>query len=365
MRGCLRKLGILLGVLTVLVAVFALVFWLNFERERKLVEQARDAYNHGNAVEALSYYQKLMDRHSLDERTDQEAHNRVDDLAAYVNAASLLENGETAEAIAAYETYLDEHFKWNTTHLYRSLAREALAILKPELAHQLHENGDYTEAIEAYLSSLAMEVLGSTECASVSPRDIRGTACQEADNAIQQSHAMAQAAIPTVLLDWAEAEGQQRNYKAFADKCESILVDYPEMHSALAVACEPNELSAALATWMKENPAVPVVEFSDELSRDYKDVWVLTILFKEIGGKVGYEISGSGGIIDADGNYYIKWGLTSVRRGPVTVPAGGETESIYKLTGEIFVDGYAVFTWEGEDEGGHPITIEERVHLLP
>jgi hypothetical protein len=286
-------------------------------------------------------------------------------LAAYLNAASLQEEGQAEEAIAAYETYLDEHFTWVTSHLYRSLTREALAILKPELAHQLHENGDYSEAIDVYLSSLAVEVLGSAECTPVGSRGIQVTACQEADNAIQQSHAMAHTAIPTVLLDWAEAEGQQRNYKAFADQCESILVDYPEMHSALAVVCESNELNVGLATWMKENPAVPVVEFSDELSRDYKDAWVLTILFKEIGGKVGYELSGSGGIIDADGNYYIEWGLTSVRRGHVTVPASGETESIYRLTGDIFVDGYAVFTWEGEDEGGHPITIEERVHLLP
>ena len=84
-----------------------------------------------------------------------------------------------------------------------------------------------------------------------------------------------------------------------------------------------------------------------------------------LGIAVGYELSGSGWIIDADGQYYGRWGLASVGRSPVTVPAGGETESIYRLTGDSFVDGYAVFTWEGEDEGGHPITIEERVHLLP
>lgn len=365
MRGCTRKLGIFIGVLAVLVAVSALVFWLNWERERQLTEQARDAYNSGNAEEALSHYQKLMDRHSLDERTTQEARDRVDDLAAYLNAASLHENGETVEAIAAYETYLLEHFTWLTTHLYRSLAREALAILKPELAHQFHENGDYSEAIDVYLSSLAMEVLGSTECTPVGSRGMQVAACQEADNAIQQGYALAYAAIPTALFDWAEAEGQQRNYKEFADHCESIPLDYPEMLSALSVVCEPYELSAGLATWMKENPAIPVVEFSEELSRDYEDVWVLAAVFKEIGGKVGYELSGSGWIIDADGDRYGKWGLSSVGRGSVTVPAGGEAESIYRLTGDIFVDGYAVFTWEGEDEGGHPITIEERVHLLP
>jgi len=306
-----------------------------------------------------------MDRHSLDERTAQDARGRVDDLAAYLNAASLHENGETVEAIAAYETYLDGHFTWLNTHLYRSLAREALAILKPELAHQLHENGDYSEAIDVYLSSLAMEVLGDTECTPLGSSGMHVAACQEADHAIQQSHAVAHAAIPTVLLDWAEAEGQQRNYKEFADHCESIPLDYPEMLSALAVVCERQELSAGLANWMKENPAIPVVEFSEELSRDYEDVWVIAAVFKEIGGKVGYELGGSGWIIDADGDRYGKWGLSSVSRGSVAVPAGGEIESIYRLTGDVFVDGYAVFTWEGEDEGGHPITIEERVHLLP
>ena len=40
-------------------------------------------------------------------------------------------------------------------------------------------------------------------------------------------------------------------------------------------------------------------------------------------------------------------------------------EDSYWCRGESFVNGYAVFTWSGEDESGHPITIKEKVHLLP
>jgi len=47
------------------------------------------------------------------------------------------------------------------------------------------------------------------------------------------------------------------------------------------------------------------------------------------------------------------------------VPPGGEDISDYWCRGDTFIDGYAVFTWTGEDENGHAIEIEERIHLLP
>jgi tetratricopeptide (TPR) repeat protein len=410
MRGCLRKLGIFIGVLTVLAAVFALVFWLNWERKTQLTEQASNAYKNGNAVEALAYYQKLMDRYSLTERTARKARDRADELELYLDAASLQEEGQTEGAIAAYEKYLDEHFnlEWRG-NIYGYRAREAFAILKPQQAQKLHEHGDYAEAVGVYMSLLEIEMLEIDGCNLYAI--LEETACQDAEAAIEQNQLAAQEAIPALILEWTDAIEQQGNYQEFADHCERILLENPEMlsnkelkrriaqvYNDWAVSLRQAEsYNAAIEVYetilrgysetptgqlakaalgdtraeldilLQENPAIPVVEFSEELSRDDEDVWVLTTVFKEIGGKVGYELSGSGWIIDADGQYY-GTGITlgfSVSRGPVTVPAGGETESIYSFKGDIFVDGYTVFTWEGEDEGGHPITIEERVHLLP
>jgi len=47
------------------------------------------------------------------------------------------------------------------------------------------------------------------------------------------------------------------------------------------------------------------------------------------------------------------------------VPAGSRSENNYWCRGDAFIDGYATFTWSGEGAHGHPITIEEKVHLLP
>jgi hypothetical protein len=33
--------------------------------------------------------------------------------------------------------------------------------------------------------------------------------------------------------------------------------------------------------------------------------------------------------------------------------------------GDAFANGFAYFTWTGEDEYGNPITLEEKVQLLP
>ena len=74
---------------------------------------------------------------------------------------------------------------------------------------------------------------------------------------------------------------------------------------------------------------------------------------------------GRGGwIADIKGNKYGPWG-TIINRGKVIVPPEGEDVDEYWCRGDNFVDGYAVFTWSGEDDNGHPITIEEKVHLLP
>lgn len=374
MRGCLRKLGILLGVLIVLAGVIALAFWLNWRRGNQLSRQASDAYREGNPAEALASYQEYLKVWGLDERLVRYAQDKVDELEGYLNASGLQQNGQVDEAIAAYAAFLDEHYAWRAGITpqrtpYYSLAASALASLKPQQAQQYHESGDFAKATEVYVSMLALGALAGDECSQFSSRAATmQRLCQEAEAAIKESRATALVAIPTVMLDWAQALKQGGSYLEFVNRCESILEEHPEIlrasTGALAQAAL-DEAHAELPAWLAENPAVPALDFADEVERDYEGVWVLATRFGEIGDKVGYTLSGSGWIIDAQGEKWQTWGLMEIRRGPVTVPAGGETENSYRLKGDSFVDGYAVFAWEGKDEGGHPITLEERVHLLP
>ena len=57
------------------------------------------------------------------------------------------------------------------------------------------------------------------------------------------------------------------------------------------------EARAELPAWLAENPAVPVLDYADEVKRDDEGVWVLTTRFREVGDKVGYTLSGSGWIV--------------------------------------------------------------------
>ena len=374
MRGCLRKLGILLGVFIVLAAVLALAFWLNWRRGNQLSRQARDAYYDGNPATALASYQEYLKVWGLDERQVRSAQDSVDELEGYLNASRLRQNGQVDEAIAAYAAFLDEHNAWRAGFTpwatpYYFLAGQALVSLEPHQAQQYHESGAFAKAIEVYVSMLALQPLTDDECSQVSYQGATmQRLCQEAEAAIKESRATALVAIPTVVLDWAQALKQGGNVLEFVERCESMLEEHPRIRSASTgglVQAALDEARAELPAWLAENPAVPMSDFADEVKRDDKDVWVLTTRFREVGGKVGYTLSGSGWIVDAQGEKWQTWGLTEIGRGPVTVPAGGETENSYRLQGDSFVDGYAVFTWEGKDEGGHPITVEERVHLLP
>jgi tetratricopeptide (TPR) repeat protein len=409
MRGCLKILGITVGVLVLIFAVFGVVFWLNWKRGNELSDQARDAYRNGNPAEALAFYQELLTIFSLTDREEDDAHDKIEELEDYLNAVDTQENGQLTEAITAYQTFIDEHFSdWTLDYLYCSLARKSLAMLMTQQAQQLHQKGDYSEAIEVYLSSLSLEPLGDEECPSESTWDERGRACHEADAAVEQSHSTAIASIPTVILDWTKTLEALEDYQSFDGKIINIRTNHPEIlieqhvkasiaqaysdwagllrkEGSYAAAIENylfilsrysetpagevasaalEETRAEQSIWFMENPAIPVLEFPQEISRDAEDRWSWTTVFKETGGVVGYALSGTGWIESAEGHRYGPWG-DFVDRGTVTVTAGGEAEDDYWVRGDTFADGYAVFTWEGEDEGGNLITIEERVHLLP
>ncbi len=407
MRGCLRKLGIILGVIVVAIAVIGIVFWLNWKRGRDLTEQAWRAYYDGKPTEALAFYQELLTISGLTERQEDDAHNRVDELEAYLNASSMYENDRLDQAIDAYQTFMEEYCpEHRIDNLYCSNARKNLAIAIPGHAQELHRNGEYTEAVRIYLSALNLETLGDAECPPIGVDD--GRACHEAETAIEQCHSKTLTAIPTVMMDWASALQELSDYQEFEEMCEIVLEDYPNIldeyqskvsmaqfysdwagllrqDESYAAAIEKYEIvlnsyaatpSGGLAqsaieetraeyiAWLEANPAIPLVEYPEEISRDSEGRWSWTTVFKETGGKVGYTVIGSGWIEDTEGDQYGPLG-SSLDRGPVEVPPGGEGEDSYWVRGDTFADGYAVITWEGEDEGGHQITIEMRIHLLP
>jgi tetratricopeptide (TPR) repeat protein len=374
MGGCLRKLGIALGVLVVLAAVGSLAFWLNWRRGNELSGQARDAYSEGRAAEALASYQGYIHTWGLGEHEVQIARSRMDELEGYLEASSLQQNGQVDESVAAYSAFLDDHSAWKAGFTpwatpYYFLAGQALVNLKAQQAEQLSERGDFAKAIEVYESLVALQPLTGDNCteASLEGATMQGL-CQEAEAAIQEFRASALAAVPAVLLEWAQALDQGGNVLEFVKRCESILAEHRQLQSGASgaqVLAALDKARAELPAWLEVNPAVAELEYAQEVTRDSEDVWVLTTRLREVGGKVGYTVKGSGWIIDAQGEKWQTYGLSEIDRGSVTVPAGGETENTYRLRGDPFVDGDAFFHWEGEDEGGHAIDIEEQVHLLP
>lgn len=117
--------------------------------------------------------------------------------------------------------------------------------------------------------------------------------------------------------------------------------------------------------------ALATIDFPRQLKRqpvsagDNQDsVWRWTTILKETGGHVGYQVQGEGYLQDQEGG---KWGATGnsgIRREAITVPAGGTATNEYWVSGHQFCNGYAVFTWKGEDSMGHPIRLPEKVHLV-
>ncbi len=124
--------------------------------------------------------------------------------------------------------------------------------------------------------------------------------------------------------------------------------------------------------WLKSQKAIVEVEYPRELEQkpspkhsDSRPFWGWDIVFKEKGGQIGYKVSGSGYILDPRGGKWVSQYSTGIGRGEVEVTPGGTAKDNYwcHSASHNLCNGYAIFTWEGEDAGGHPIRIEERVHL--
>lgn len=359
-----RIAGIVLGVLVLAAAIFALVFWLEWRKSNQLDRQAFQAYSDGNATAALEAYQEYSKSFILDDDDVKRAKRRIDTLQEVLNASRLQQGGQVDQAVAAYQAFLEgHHYSQSTTDPYYYLAHKALAELQPQWAQQLQEAGDFAAAIEIYGAILAQESIVEGEC----PYDHEF--CQEALTAIEESRVAVVAAVPSAILDWYQAASQDGDYLAFTKRCDSLLKAYPEILDApdgRAARARVDELLAALPAWFSSHPACPAIDFSAAVARNTQGQWVLITHFRETSGLVSYTLQGTGWIIDAQGEKWREmYGTSDIDRGEVSVPAGGEAEDTYRFSGDVFIDGDAFFTWAGEDEGGNPITLEEQVHLLP
>lgn len=112
--------------------------------------------------------------------------------------------------------------------------------------------------------------------------------------------------------------------------------------------------------FLKTNTAVFVCECPGVVTNAYGR-WSWTTVFKETGGKIGYKVSGSGCIIDSNGD---RWGTSggSIYRGTLTVKPGGSASDDY-WCGDNSTFSSASFLWTGEDAGGHPVNVNLNVRF--
>jgi hypothetical protein len=120
--------------------------------------------------------------------------------------------------------------------------------------------------------------------------------------------------------------------------------------------------------WLKANKTEVVMDYQrtvEETASPYGNVgrpfWPIDTVFKETSGKIGFRVSGSSARIDdIHGGSWSGSG-----RGMVKIPTGGTVKDDYWVnsTDHELCNGYMTRTWSGEDAGGHPIRLEQRVKL--
>lgn len=367
MSGCLKKMLAFLGVLVLLVGIAALLFWLKWRHDTQLLAQAREAYYNGEAETALALYQEYVQVFGLEEEEVKSLQRGyIDELQDFLKASELAHNGQVEEAVVAYETFLEDHFHVSpAVNPYFFQARQALSDLNLGQARQRYESGEYEKAIEIYATLLSPDPLVDEDYPLQGYKN--EAFYQEAERTQSENRTAALNEVQVVWQDWAQTLGQAGNTLKFVETCEVLIKDHPEIlytPTGVTVQASLEEARRALPAWLEANPAVPELVSPAELSPDSEGYWNLTTCFVETGGKVGYTLSGSGWIVTQEGEKYGTWG-SIINRGEVVVEAGGEAEDTYRFSGEIFIGGEAVFTWDGNDLGGHPITLEERVRLLP
>jgi hypothetical protein len=160
-----------------------------------------------------------------------------------------------------------------------------------------------------------------------------------------------QTSMDPVLFKKAKEEDWYATYEDYIKKC-------------------PNGQSVQKArdriAYLKANKAIVEIEYPKVLEQRKSPYWNVSspfwswdTVFREKGGKVGFKVKGSGYILDPRGG---RWDPT---RPEVKVPAGGsgKEDTWYSSSSHKLCNGHAIFTWTGEDAGGHSIRLEERVKL--
>ncbi|HNQ35965.1 MAG TPA: hypothetical protein PKN80_07880 [bacterium] len=123
--------------------------------------------------------------------------------------------------------------------------------------------------------------------------------------------------------------------------------------------------------WLAGRKAVPEIVVSAVVDADDGDVnapgprWRWTTQLYERGGQIGYRVSGQGFILDPRGGLWMGENDARIPRPRIRVEAGGSARDTYWISSRphLLCNGVAIFTWEGEDAGGHPIRLEERIQL--
>jgi len=165
-----------------------------------------------------------------------------------------------------------------------------------------------------------------------------------------------QARMDPVLFKKAEEEDWYSTYEEYIEK-------YPNGQNV--------QKARDRIAYLKANKAIVEIQYPKVLEQRNSPYWNVSspfwgwdTVFKEKGGKVGFKIKGSGQITDPRGGRWGHYG-GSIGRGEVKVPPGGTGKDDYwcSSSSHAFCNGYAVFTWTGEDAGGHAIRLEEKVKL--
>ena len=405
-KKVLRTIIIIFSIIIILGAVIGL-YWYRGER---LVASAQDADYGGRPVEALALYEKIAKQYPYPfwfiGSFSQWVPYKVEFFKDYMTAYNLKENEQIHEAIAAYESFIQNKSSGNI--LYDCLSRKALVDLKLELAQDLHSKMKYEEAIKVYQSFSEIKSLEETGFKVDEPIDEWEKAVLDVTDSIEEARLKAEDIIPGIYLEWVNSLKNNKAYEEAINKLKLILNEYPAVVKDLKIedkiaeiyrewanklrnneeyveaiekyriilnqysgAAIVQEIELALAEtqneleiWKEETEAIPVIEFNSELARNDENKWGIVTKFKETGGIIGYTLKGEGWIVNTKGNKYGPYG-SIINRGEVVVPPEGEDTSDYWCKGDTFIDGYAVFTWTGEDENGHAIEIEEKIHLLP
>lgn len=258
--------------LWILIAIAALggACWAYWYRGQWLSEQAWDAYRDGQAADALALYRTVSRQYPAGRALDEIArhvprwvptfefasHARwtLPDLEAYVRAASLEDSGSVGEAIAAYESFLVDQYvpQERTPNLYLSLAREALAHLKPQQARALHEDGAYVEAVEAYRSILALGTVGGPHCAPEDEWDNWGAACRQADLATEEAHRRVRDALPLLFREWADVVQGRGDHEQYVAACQAIVEAHPGLLDETRAQAVLAEVYAGWAARLRE-----------------------------------------------------------------------------------------------------------------